>query len=126
MKQVALGVLVVTALLPIGSCQKAEPDYPPRGGGSGASIRAGTTVAAQGWYHLDQGTAFFPYDWFITLEQAQGQARFVTTGNMQRFGFLPNPRTRPTTPMACRSASRAPRSGSTRDRTSAGRANGSG
>ena len=46
---------------------------------------------AQAWYHIDQGTAFFPYAWLIALEQAGGQERFTSPGNMERFGFLSNP-----------------------------------
>jgi hypothetical protein len=46
MKQAAVSAIVVAALLPIGSCQKTEPDYPPPGGG-GADLD-------QGW---DYGTA---------------------------------------------------------------------
>jgi RoxA-like, cytochrome c-like len=91
MKQAAVGAIVVAALLPIGSCQKTEPDYPPPGGG-GADLDQGWDYGtAQSWYHVDQGTAFFPYDWFVALEQAEGQERFAAPGNMQRFGFLSNP-----------------------------------
>ena len=34
MRQVAICAIVVTALLPIGSCQQSEPDYPPPGEGA--------------------------------------------------------------------------------------------
>ena len=91
MKQVAVGAIVLAALLPIGSCQKTEDDYPPPGGGDTSTDQGWDYGTAQSWYHVDQGTAFFPYDWFVALEQAQGQERFAAPGNMQRFGFLSNP-----------------------------------
>ena len=90
MRQVAVGAIVVATLLPIGSCQKTEPDYPPPGGGAGTD-QGWDYATAQAWYHVDQGTAFFPYEWFVALTQAQGEEHFAAPGNMQRFGFLPNP-----------------------------------
>jgi Cytochrome c len=90
MRQVAICAIVVAALLPIGSCQQSEPDYPPPG--EGADTDQGWDYAtAQAWYHVDQGTAFFPYEWFVALDQAQGRERFASPGNMRRFGFLPDP-----------------------------------
>jgi hypothetical protein len=93
MRQVAVTFIALATLLPTGSCQNSEPDYPPPGGGE---IGEGTDQGwdygtAQAWYHIDQGTAFFPYDWFVALEQAEGHERFAAPGNMQRFGFLSNP-----------------------------------
>jgi hypothetical protein len=90
MRQAAVGAIVLATLLPIGSCQKPEPDYPPPGGGAGTD-QGWDYATAQAWYHVDQGTAFFPYEWFVALTQAQGEERFAAPGNMQRFGFLPNP-----------------------------------
>ena len=81
MRQVAIGVIVVTALLPIGSCQQPEPDYPPPG--EGANTDQGWDYAtAQAWYHIDQGTAFFPYEWFVALAQTEGDSadRFSAVG----------------------------------------------
>jgi hypothetical protein len=94
MRQIAVAFIVLATLLPTGSCQNPEPDYPPPGGDE--QIGQGTDQGwdygtAQAWYHVDQGTAFFPYDWFVALEQAQGHERFAAPGNMQRFGFLSNP-----------------------------------
>ena len=94
MKQVAINLIVVTSIVAIGSCQNPEPDYPPPGGGeeTGQGTDQGWDYGtAQAWYHIDQGTAFFPYEWFVALEQAGGQERFATPGHMQRFGFLSNP-----------------------------------
>jgi Cytochrome c len=90
MKQVTAGLIVVTAILAIGSCQNPEPEYPPPGDGATAD-QGWDYGTAQAWYHVDQGTAFFPYDWFVALERAQGQERFAAPGNMERFGFLSNP-----------------------------------
>jgi hypothetical protein len=94
MRQIAVAFIVLTTLLPTGSCQNPDPDHPPPGGDE--EIGQGTDQGwdygtAQAWYHVDQGTAFFPVDWFVALEQAQGHERFVSPGNMQRFGFLSNP-----------------------------------
>ena len=94
MKQVAINFILVTSIVAIGSCQNPESDYPPPGGGeqTGQGTDQGWDYAtAQAWYHIDQGTAFFPYEWFVALEQTGGQERFATPGHMQRFGFLSNP-----------------------------------
>ena len=48
MRQVAVTFIALATLLPTGSCQNPEPDYPPPGGGE---IGEGTD---QGW---DYGTA---------------------------------------------------------------------
>jgi hypothetical protein len=79
----------VMTLLAIGSCQQSEPDYPPPE--EGANTDQGWDYAtAQAWYHIDQGTAFFPYEWFVALDQAEGKERFASSGNMRRFGFFPD------------------------------------
>src|ERR1700730_5756271 len=31
---------------------------------------------AEWWYHISQGTVFMPYQWFVALEQASGDALF--------------------------------------------------
>jgi hypothetical protein len=83
MRQIAVAFIVLATLLPTGSCQNPEPDYPPPGGddqiGQGAD-QGWNYGTAQAWYHVDQGTAFFPYDWFIALEQAEGHERFRRAG----------------------------------------------
>ena len=43
------------------------------------------------WYYLSQGTVFAPYEWFLALEQAEGQELFASPGNMSRMGFLVDP-----------------------------------
>jgi hypothetical protein len=92
MKPITITFFALTAVVAIASCQNQEPDYPPPGGGEEIGTDQGWDYdTAQAWYHVDQGTAFFPYEWFVALEQAQGQERFAASGNMQRFGFLPNP-----------------------------------
>jgi mono/diheme cytochrome c family protein len=90
MKQVAVSFILATAILAIGSCQNSEPDHPPPSGDA-RTDQGWDYGTAQSWYHVDQGTAFFPHDWFVALEQARGQERFAAPGNMQRFGFLSNP-----------------------------------
>ena len=32
---------------------------------------------AEWWYHVSQGTVFMPYQWFVALEQASGDALFL-------------------------------------------------
>jgi mono/diheme cytochrome c family protein len=92
MKQVTITFVALISIAAVASCQNQEPDYPPPGGGEKIGTDQGWDYGtAQAWYHVDQGTAFFPYEWFVALEQAQGQERFAASGNMQRFGFLPNP-----------------------------------
>jgi mono/diheme cytochrome c family protein len=101
MNQVAINFILVTSIVAIGSCQNPESDYPPPGGGeqTGQGTDQGWDYGtAQAWYHIDQGTAFFPYEWFVALEQTGGQERFATPGHMQRFGFLPNPPQQPYNP----------------------------
>ena len=46
---------------------------------------------ANWWYYLSQGTVFAPYEWFLALEQADGQELFASPGNMSRMGFLVDP-----------------------------------
>src|SRR6267142_681625 len=40
------------------------------------------------WYHISQGTAFMPYQWFMSLEQAGGDALFAASDHLERLGFL--------------------------------------
>lgn len=46
---------------------------------------------ANWWYYLSQGTVFAPYEWFVALEQADGQELFASPGHMSRLGFLVDP-----------------------------------
>jgi hypothetical protein len=89
MSRTQAGVILLIALLQIASCQGPQP-YPPPDAGPGTD-QGWDYETTQRWQHADQGTAFFPYEWFIALEQAQGQERFAAPGNMQRFGFLSDP-----------------------------------
>ncbi len=65
----------------------------------GAAARAGITYLCQGWdaakatwwYHVSQGTAIMPYDWFMALEQASGTELFTAPGHLARLGFLADP-----------------------------------
>ena len=43
---------------------------------------------AEWWYHVNQGTVFMPYQWFIALEQASGDELFAATDHLERLGFL--------------------------------------
>ena len=61
--------------------------------------RAGVSYLDQGWgfdtavwwYHVSQGTVFMPYEWFISLEQASGDALFAASDHLERLGFLADP-----------------------------------
>lgn len=46
---------------------------------------------ANWWYFISQGTVFVPYEWFLALEQAEGQELFSAPGHMSRLGFLVDP-----------------------------------
>ena len=37
------------------------------------------------WYHVSQGTVFMPYHWFISLEQAAGDALFAAPDHLERL-----------------------------------------
>jgi hypothetical protein len=91
MKHVAINLILVTSIVVIGSCQSPESDDPPPSADDVGTDQGWDYGTAQAWYHVDQGTAFFPYEWFVALEQASGQERFAAPGHMQRFGFLSNP-----------------------------------
>jgi hypothetical protein len=61
-------------------------------GGNVTYLDQGWSVdTARWWYFLTQGTAFMPYEWFISLEQAVGTELFSSPGNLQRMGFLLEP-----------------------------------
>ena len=42
------------------------------------------------WF-TSQGSRMLPYDWFLNLEQADGQELFRAPGNIRSFGYLPAP-----------------------------------
>ncbi len=56
------------------------------------------TYLDQGWdeqqreefYFTAQGSQLIPYQWFLSLEQADSTELFRRAANMQRFGFLPS------------------------------------
>ncbi len=52
--------------------------------------RVGLTPAEQSeFYHLEEGSEVFPFDWFMALESEDGNGLFVE--NLERFGLLPDP-----------------------------------
>jgi hypothetical protein len=75
--------------LQIASCQGPE-HYPPPAAGPGTD-QGWDAETTQRWQHVDQGTAFLPYEWFVALEQANGLDRFAAPANMERFGFFADP-----------------------------------
>src|SRR5918995_5302148 len=46
---------------------------------------------ANWWYYDSQGTVFVPYEWFLALEQGEGQELFSAPGHMSRLGFFVDP-----------------------------------
>jgi hypothetical protein len=89
MSPIKLATIILIAALQVASCETSDR-YPPPEAGPVAD-QGWDHATTQSWYHVDQGTAFFPYAWLVELEQAEGQERFIAPGNMERFGFLSNP-----------------------------------
>jgi mono/diheme cytochrome c family protein len=89
----ALGIAL--ALL-VGAGGTARSQWPP---GNVTYLGQGWGYdTAEWWYHISQGTVFMPYQWFVALEQASGDALFASSDHLERLGFLadlptaPNPR----------------------------------
>jgi predicted small lipoprotein YifL len=78
MSRTQAGVILLIALLQIASCQGPE-HYPPPAAGPGTD-QGWDAETTQRWQHVDQGTAFFPYEWFVALEQANGLAGCGNSG----------------------------------------------
>ena len=76
-----------------------SPDTP--GPTPGDSTKTTAVYLDQGWskdtreqfYHLTQGSQFVPYSWFLALEQADNQELFRADENMERLGFISQPKT---------------------------------
>lgn len=57
------------------------------------------TYLVEGWspeerrdfYHRDEGTRLFPYDWFLGLEQRDKTHLFRADDNVTRYRFIPDP-----------------------------------
>jgi hypothetical protein len=43
------------------------------------------------WYRVSQGAVFMPYQWFIALERASGDALFANSDHLERLGFIADP-----------------------------------
>ncbi len=89
MSRIQAGVIVLIALLQIASCQAPEPEPSPDEGPG--TDQGWDDETRQRWQHVDQGTAFFPYEWFLAVEEAAGEQPFAAQGSMERFGFLFDP-----------------------------------
>lgn len=78
---------LATILIAVCSRVHAQPDVKPE-------------YLCQGWsdddrytfYFTSQGSQLLPYDWFIALEQADGEKLFACPSNMDRLGFLRFPK----------------------------------
>jgi cytochrome c5 len=44
----------------------------------------------QTFYHAPQGTRLLPYSWFLTLEQAKNNNRFLDDENLRQLGIIPD------------------------------------
>lgn len=55
----------------------------------------GWTMEEREWFwHIPQGTAIMPYDWFLALEQpkSDGKGAFADSAYLARYGFIPAPK----------------------------------
>jgi len=87
-----LSLAIFLSASQIASAQ-GTPSYsltPPRAGVSYLDQGWGSDTAIW-WYHVSQGTVFMPYEWFISLEQASGDALFAASDHLERLGFLADP-----------------------------------
>jgi hypothetical protein len=66
-------------------------DHPAYGGAVTYLDQGWSPETANWWYYLSQGTVFVPYEWFLALEQGDGQELFSAPGHMSRLGFLVDP-----------------------------------
>jgi mono/diheme cytochrome c family protein len=61
-----------------------------------------STETADRWHFVSQGTAIFPYEWFLALEQPDqqpGQTELISApANLQRLGFLAEPANKTSNP----------------------------
>jgi mono/diheme cytochrome c family protein len=70
------------------SCGSGAPEPPDTS--KTTPERVGLTPAEQAeFYHLEEGSEVFPFDWFMALEREDGGGLFAE--NLERFGFLPDP-----------------------------------
>ena len=44
----------------------------------------------QTFYHAPQGTRLLPYSWFLALEQAKNNNRFLDDENLRQLGIIPD------------------------------------
>ena len=98
----ALGLAVVLLVHPTSHANAEETSSPPTDEAYESALKyldqGWSQDTANWWYYLSQGTVFAPYEWFLALEQAEGQELFASPGNMSRMGFLvdpPNPEYNP-------------------------------
>ena len=56
------------------------------------------------YYWISQGSQIMSYDIFLNLEVAGGQELFRSDANSERYGLIPQPASRESTPTPCRSA----------------------
>jgi mono/diheme cytochrome c family protein len=75
---------------------RVGPDTPGRSIVKAAGIEKVETLEqnwsdaeARWFYETPQGSEFFPYSWFLVLEQAGNQRLFRSASNMRRLGFIP-------------------------------------
>ena len=91
----ALGLATVLLVHPIGHANAEETSPPPTDEAYESALKyldqGWSHETANWWYYLSQGTVFVPYEWFLALEQADGQELFASPGNMSRMGFLVDP-----------------------------------
>ena len=82
---VRVALLAIVALLGVFIFAAAEDKAPPD------NPQGWSPETAKRWHFISQGTAIFPYEWFLALEQP-GQTELISApANLQRLGFLAEP-----------------------------------
>ena len=86
MKWVWLELVAVSALV------IAIAFFTPRESGPGTALDQGwSRQDVERWYGAYQGSRLMPLAWFEALEQPDGQGRFLDSGYIARFGYIPRP-----------------------------------
>jgi hypothetical protein len=95
----AARIVKIAAISLLLTNQPGQAQVAPMSGADGQAYRPDAIYLEQGWdhgtsekwYHVSQGTVFMPAEWFVSLEQASGNALFASPDHLARLGFLPDP-----------------------------------
>jgi len=88
-RTLGMAVVCLVSVHCTGQGESAPPAARGPGPGGAAALDQGWRPdTAAWWHHVSQGTVFMPFEWFVALEQAQGDALFAATDHLERLGFL--------------------------------------